>query len=181
MKKLLFISSLLLIISSCSKLDEEAEDNHNEVVTTVELHFKQISNGAETVFKWEDLDGDGGNNPVIENITLLSNQSYNVELVLLDKTKTPVDTISLEVKEEDDEHRFYYIQNAGNITVSDYDKDVNGVDVGLHTQWTTSAAGNSIMNVVLRHYAEGGKLQSDLVNDTKSSTDMDISFNVSVQ
>ncbi len=181
MKKLLFISSLLLIIYSCSKLDEEAEHNHNEVVTTVELHFKQISNGAETVFKWEDLDGDGGNNPVIENITLLANQAYEVEIEMLDKTKNPVEDVTHEIENEADEHRFYYIPNAGNITVSDYDKDVNGVDVGLHTHWTTSAAGNSIMNVVLRHYAEGGKLQSDLVNDTKSSTDMDISFNVSVQ
>ena len=181
MKKILFISALLLIIASCGKLDEEAEHNHNEVLTTVELHFKQISNGVETVYKWEDLDGDGGNNPVIENISLLANKEYEVEIELLDKTKNPIEDITHEIEQESDEHRFYYIPNAGNITVVNYDKDVNGVDVGLRTQWITSAAGNSIMKVVLRHYANGGKLQSDLVSDNKSSTDMDISFNVRVQ
>lgn len=181
-KFLALVVLVTLIITSCNKNVNEEENNDNEVITTVELHFTQTLGGVPQVYKWEDLDGDGGANPVVQEINLAANKTYNVEILMLDKTKSPVDTISNEVLDEAIEHRFYFIPTAAsNIIVGNLTNDINGIPVGLGSVWSTGAAANGNINIVLRHYENGGKLAADLVNDTKSTTDADVTFTTKVQ
>lgn len=179
-KVLLTVAAFALAITSCKK-DVEQENNENEVITTVQLNFTPAGGGSGLTYKWEDLDGEGGANPIIDMVTLAANQVYTVEILLLDKTKNPVNTISEEVREEAAAHRFYYEPTGANITVSNLDNDPNGVPVGLTSTWATGAAGTGAIKIILRHYENGGKASSDLVNDNKSSTDMEAQFNVTVQ
>ena len=181
LRQLLAFAAFTLAFASCSKTVEE-EENDNEVITTVQLQFTPVSGGAALTYKWEDLDGDGGSAPVIDMITLAANKAYNVQLLLMDKTKNPVDTISNEVLEEAVDHRFYFEPSAGsNITVSNLSNDPNGVPVGLTSTWTTTAAATGTIKITLRHYENGGKAAGDLVNSTKSSTDAEVSFSTTVQ
>lgn len=179
-KILVAAAAFALAITSCKK-DVEQEENENEVITTVQLQFTPVGGGSALTYKWEDLDGEGGANPVIDMVTLAANQTYNVEILLLDKTKNPVDTISEEVREEAEDHRFYYEPNGVNITVSNPDNDLNGIPVGLSSTWTTGVASAGKVKITLRHYENGGKTLADAVNDPKSSTDMEAEFDVRVQ
>jgi hypothetical protein len=173
-----------VLFSSCSKDDDNKEENEEEVITTMLVKLTPASGGATLQFKYDDPDGPGGNAPTKEMITLAANKSYNVELLLLNKTVNPVDTVSEEVEEEGEAHRFYIAPTAGsNITVSGLDTDANNMPVGLNSTWTTTAAATGKVKITLRHYGGNppGKALADLVNSTKSSTDMEVEFDTKVQ
>lgn len=180
LKPLLVIAALTFAITSCKK--DKVEANNNEVLTTVQLNFTPAGGGTALSYKWEDLDGPGGANPVIDMITLAASKTYTVQVLLYDKTKTPVVVTSDEVRKEAVDHRFYFEPAAGsNITVSNLDSDPNGIPLGLMSTWTTGSAATGTMKITLRHYANGGKAASDLVSSTKSSTDAEVTFSTKVQ
>lgn len=178
--RLLAVASIIALgISSCKK-DNMEEENDNEVITTVEVRLTEQGTSTEQVYKWEDLEGDGS--PIIQDIVLAPGKVYNVSLKLYDKTKTPVENTTEDIEEEAVDHRFYFQPSVGsNITVSNLDNDDNGVPVGLTSVWTTGAVATGTINIVLRHYENGGKELSDDVNSSKSSTDVDVTFTTKVQ
>jgi len=173
----------LFALSSCSSDDNNPtpeEENENEVITKVELHFKEEGSDTERVFSWSDPDGEGGDNPTIEDIVLDAGKAYAVSIKLLDEVND--EDVTEEIEEEDIDHRFYYTPSEGSeITVSNLDQDKNGISLGINSTWTTGSPAEGSMHIVLRHYAEGGKQESDSVTDSKSSTDADISFTTKVQ
>jgi hypothetical protein len=172
-----------VLFTACKK-DKDKEENEEEVITTMVLKFTPSGGGATVQFKYDDADGPGGASPTKDLITLAANKSYNVEILLLNKTVNPVDTVSEEVEEEADAHRFYIEPGAGsNITVSGLDTDDNGLPLGLNSTWTTTAAATGKLKVTLRHYPGNppGKALADLVNSTKSETDIDVEFDTKVQ
>lgn len=60
------------------------------------------------VIEYRDLDGDGPNAPIITSSSdLLANASYNASMVVLNETESPVDDITLEIKDEDIAHQFF--------------------------------------------------------------------------
>lgn len=176
-------SAYLFSFSSCSKDDDNVtpeEENENEVITKVELHFKDTEGGEESVFTWSDPDGEGGANPVIQDVVLDAGKTYAVNIKLLDEVND--EDVTEEIEEEALDHRFYYMPSEGSeIIVSDLDKDPQGVTLGLNGKWTAGSAADGSIHIVLRHYAEGGKKESDTVTDSKSSTDADITFKTKVQ
>lgn len=175
------VAAIALFATSCSKDDDPIiEENENEVITTVKLHFKEQGTTNELVYSWKDADGPGGNAPVIDQIALQPGKTYNVSLSFLDEVNG--EDITEEVSEENIDHRIYYVPSgSSNIQVTGLDKDDNNVTLGLNSVWTTTTASTGTVRVVLRHYAEGGKQEADLVNDPKSSTDVDIQFNSKVE
>lgn len=178
---LLALTAPVLLFSSCSK-DDVAEENSREVITTIELKFTERGTTNELSFEWEDLDGDGGQNPEIDNIFLAPNKTYDLEIEFYDKSKNPVVDISEEIEKEGDVHRIYLEPSAGsNITVSDQDLDKNQKPLGLTATVQTGEAGTGTLNLTLKHYENGGKESSDPVNNTKSSTDAAVSFNTMIE
>lgn len=176
-----FISSIavvatMLFVTSCNKDDDPTiEGNENEVITKVELRFKEQGTTTELVYSWNDPDGDGGNPPVIDQIVLQPGKTYDVSLSFLDEVNG--EDITEEISEEADEHRIYYVASStSNIQIANLDKDENSITLGLKSVWTTTTATTGTVRIVLRHYPEAGKLETDLINDPKSSTDADILF-----
>lgn len=187
-KQLLKFSFLLfgasaLLLSSCEK-KVDGEENEQEVITTMQLTFVPVGGGATLLYKFDDPDGPGGGAPTTDQITLSANKTYNVTLQLLNKTVNPPLDITVEVASEAQAHRFYYEASAGsNITVSGLNTDGAGVPLGITSVWTTGAAATGTVKVTLRHYAgtPPNKATADLVNDSKSSTDVEVVFNTRVQ
>lgn len=178
-KMLMAAGFISAVVTSCSKDDTAPEENDNELITTVKLLAVPTDNTTDTLeFEWKDLDGDGPAQPVIDQVKLVAGKVYNVQMLLLDETKTPVDNVTEEIEEEGHDHRFYFEPAASaGITVSGLDKDKNNVTLGLNSTWTTAVAGGSgTIKVTLRHYPNGGKAESDLVSSTKSSTDAEVVF-----
>lgn len=172
------------LFTGCDKDDDNKEENQEEVITTMVVKLTPTSGGATLEYKFDDADGPGGTAPTKDMITLAANKSYHVEILLLNKTVNPVDTVSEEVEEEADAHRFYFEPRAGsNVTVTGLDTDDDGLPVGLHSMWTTGAAATGKLKITLRHYPGNppGKALADQVNSSKSETDIDVEFDTKVQ
>lgn len=180
---IMFILFLGLIMISCtdnpaSNIDGPGEE---ELITQVTLTLVD-GNSSETTVSWQDQDGPGGNDPVVGTLQLQAGTTYTGTIELLDTTKDPVEDITQEVREEDDEHQFFYtvgdsISDRLDIEVTDTDE--NGLPVGLEYSVTVSAgdAASGSLNVVLSHYDDApkdGTTRSD-------ETDIDIDIPVEIQ
>lgn len=182
---MLALGAVSLVVVSCKKDPIKPTDSiltdENELITTLELKFSGKGTlGSDTTFvvTFNDPDGDGGNAATqFDTIHLLKNSAYNVELTLLDKSKTLADTISNEVLEEANDHLFFYSSNpSGLVTVLITDKDGNGKNLGLKSTWTTSNVGSGKMKVKLMHQP-GVKDGTSATGDT----DVEVDFQVNVK
>ncbi len=178
MKKILLAAAWLLSASlfftSCEK-DKPEEPNEEEVITTLLVKLTPVGGGSVLEYTFEDIDGPGGAAATIDEIVLAPSTVYNAELLLLNKTVSPADTISNEVAEEADAHRFYYaVEGSANLTISDLNNDANGVPLGLTSRWTTGAVSTGKLQITLRHYGATppNKALADTENDAKSATDL---------
>ena len=104
------------------------------------------------------------------------------QVVLLDESKSPVDSISNEVKEEGDAHQFFYTVVNSTLTHSyaATDLDSHGVPIGLAPNFTTGATSTGSLTVVLKHQP-GLKPTSGNGDSSKGETDIEVIFNVMVQ
>jgi len=171
-----------VLLTSCGK--DDPEPNEEEVITTMKLTFVPVGGGTTLTYQFDDPDGPGGVAATQDEIVLAPSKSYGVTLQLLNKTETPAEDITIEVQSESDAHRFYYEPTAAsNITVSGLGNDGNGVPLGITSTWATGAVATGKVKVTLRHYPGNppGKVAGDLVNSTKSSTDIEVDFNTKIQ
>lgn len=182
---MLVIGALSLVVVGCKKDDvhptDDHEHNESELITTLELKFSgkdKVNKDTTFVVTFDDPDGDGGNSPTkFDQINLLKNTDYTVELLLLNKSKIPYDTISNEVLEEADDHLFFYSSNPldlVNVTITD--KDGNGKNLGLKSTWKTTNVGSGKVKVKLMHQP-GMKDGTSATGDT----DVEVDFPVIVR
>ena len=183
---MLALGALSLVVVGCKKDDHDHDHDHEhndgELITTLELKFSGkgvVNNDTTFVVTFDDPDGDGGNAPIkFDQINLLKNTDYRVEITLLDKSKKPYATISNEVLEEADNHLFFYSSTPVdllNITIED--KDSKNRDLGLRSIWkTNTAVGSGTVKVKLMHQPG--------VKDGKSEvggTDVQVEFPVVIK
>ena len=178
----------ILAISSCSKEDPKKPiiTNPQEVLTTILIKGYNQNDSLNTNYqfnyKWEDLDGDGGNLPIIDTLNLDSGIIYKCEIIILDKTKTPFDTVSNAIEEEKNAHQFFFAPSAnlnGKIKteILDFDTNIPSLPVGLsfnlntksNESFTTPIFGS--LNMVLSHYDGVPK-----TIEKSSESDIDINF-----
>jgi len=182
---MLVIGALSLVVVGCKKDDvhptDDHEHNESELITTLELKFSgkgKVNKDTTFVVTFDDPDGDGGNSPTkFDQINLLKNTDYTVELLLLNKSKTPYDTISNEVLEEANDHLFFYSSNPldlVNVTITD--KDGNGKNLGLKSTWKTTNVGSGKVKVKLMHQPGVKDGKSEL-----GDTDVEVDFPVIVR
>lgn len=182
MKYILAFLPLFVIVTSCSKDNVEPSDD-NELITTVKLEFKSIS-GTQTVksFYWRDTQGDGVMDSV-DPIVLDKNTTYEMSISLLDETKKPVFDISKEIEEEADVHLFVFKSNPlGLLNTQIKDLDNNGKPIGLRTEVKSQfVAGTGAFNVILKHQPPVNGVIAKTGNEEGGSTDVDISFPVTIK
>ena len=173
---------VLFAAASCKKETQPAEENENELITTIQLDFTNRGTADKLIYVWEDADGPGGEIPAIDEIALEPNTEYDVKVTLWDKSKTPAEDVTEEVRAESENHRFYYETSAGSgIAIADFDNDINGVPLGITSVWTTTSAATGTFSLILRHYQNGGKEASDAAGSTKSTTDAGAIFDFVVE
>lgn len=187
------LAASTLIITACEKENIDAtkpqDNNAQELITTVVLNGYNVNNPSlnQISVKWEDLDGDGGNAPIIDTLQLDSGITYRVNVLMLDKTKTPFDTISNEVLKEANEHQLFYTLSSNlndklNITRLDNDNNNPPLPLGLAIRIApTSIMPSSIpiigsLNVKLSHYDGVPKTTSP-----SAESDIDINFPIKLK
>jgi hypothetical protein len=155
---------LSAIFTSCKKDKNEEPaievpnppaNAENELITTMKIMLHDTTTHANTVYVFSDIDGAGGNPATFGNsgadsiININANHVYTCKVLLLDESKSPVDTISNEVEEEGADHLFFFnsitpsgnpytVYLNGSMTHITYlDLDANNRGIGLNTLWTS--------------------------------------------
>lgn len=183
--KLFYIILPLFIItfSACEKDDPEIH-NEEEVITTLIYTLVPSTGGDLVVLSFRDLDGDGGDVPVITGGTLAANSSYSASLSLLNEAESPAENINEEIEEEAEEHQFFFQANGGlNATIAYSDKDANDQPLGISTTLTTGDASQGQLTIILRHEpaksAEG--VADGNVANAGGETDIEATFDITIQ
>jgi hypothetical protein len=194
----LYAVTLILFSSRCKKdPTPEVPGNEEELITTFKLQLTDSATGQSTSYFFKDPDGDGGAAPFYgpaaggqtdSVIQLLANKVYLAEVVLLDESKTPVNSISDEVLRESKDHLLFYNPQTSTVLVNHpayriempgsklqigYEDRDNGNPVralGLRTKWRTSLTGKFPLTIILRH-------QPDIKDGSYAPGDSDLSVN----
>lgn len=188
MKKnnLLLIIGLIsmVFVSSCEK--DEPEDpiipHEEEVITTLNYTLTPDS-GDAVVLTFQDLDGDGGDDPIITGGTLIANTTYSGSLELLNEIESPADDITEEIEEEGVDHQFFFQTTVNDMDVAYNDMDANGHPIGLASILTTNGMNSGTLTIILRHEPSkdaAGVSDGDITN-AGGETDIEVTFDVDIQ
>ncbi len=174
--------SAMLFNFGCGDDKNPAGPGEEELITTVILTLTETGTTNQVTAQFQDLDGDGGNSPVIGTLTLEAGKTYTGAIQLLNESVNPAEDVTEEVEEEADAHQFFYTAEGGiaaRVTVTITDRDANNLPIGLEFTAAVSAgpAASGTLNVVLAHYDEVAK---DGVTRSPE-TDIDIDFPVNIQ
>ncbi len=177
---LLFIT--LITLTACSNNDDSHPVNEEELITKATLVFKSTTTNDEIVLTFEDLDGDGPDDPTYTSEGFFDvNQIYNGEITLSNPLIDSED-INEEIQEEAEDHQFFYIPSNGFSGVFEYlDFDKNGNPLGLKFRFTPDPESqNGKLTLILKHLpsknAEG--VAEGNVANSGGSTDLEIHFPV---
>ncbi len=192
---LILLVSGLFIFSACEK-EVEAPDEENEVeeFTNIEFIFTNVDDpNDETRGIWEDEDGFGPIEPVIlQHPTFRPNTTYRLTFIMENRLVTPIEDLTDEILDEDDEHQFFFEfsealfsnpEGTGNIQDRDglinyLDFDDNGIPLGLLTEWTTAdPQTGAIFRAVLGHQPG---VKSETSTWDSGDIDWDITFTIDV-
>lgn len=177
----LLLSVLLVTMLSCEK--EPVVPNEEELITSLIFTLTPDGGGDAVVLSFEDLDGDGGDNPDISVENLAANTTYTGSLLLESTVDGVTENISEEVAEEDLEHQFFFATTVAGLTVSYSDTDPEGNPIGLDTEVVTGEAGSGTVTVTLRHEpnkSASGVADGDITN-AGGETDIEVEFAVVVE
>ncbi len=186
----------IALLSACGQ-DDPVKENVPELITRVTLTFSPAT-GSPVVASATDPDGEGVQPLVVDNpIALLSGQPYSLQLDLINTllpSSDPGYSITDEVAEEGDEHLFFFAWTEGYFSsptgngnldqrsdpISYADQDVNGLPLGLSTDWATGppTSGTGTFRVVLKHQP-GSK--SATSRSTDGESDLDVTFPISIK
>ena len=184
-KNILLFATLVLIglnFTACDKDDPEIP-NEEELITTLNMSLTS-STGDVIILSFEDLDGDGGSDPIISvDGSLSANETYSGELQLLSDDGTNVESITEEIQEEDEDHQFFFQSIGAELNFQYADQDGNGNPIGLLSTITTGAPDSGSLTIILRHLpnktAEG--VSDNDITNAGGSTDIQVTFPIDVQ
>ena len=175
----------VLAFGSCKEDDPEDPviENEEEVITTLRFTLTPDGGGTPIVLLYTDLDGDGGDDPVITVENLAANTTYSGALELLNESESPAEDITEEIEEEDEEHQFFFSTTVSELDIAYADMDSNGDPIGLATTVTTGTANSGTLTIILRHEPDkGGAGVSDGdITNAGGETDIEVTFDVVVE
>lgn len=182
LKLLALFSFVALILQSCDP-DPDPEEPQ-ELITNLSYTLTPSNGEPPVVLTFSDIDGDGGDAPIINGGSLAAGTTYTGVIELSDESKTPIESITEEIDEEADEHQFFFSSTNSIATVSYDDTDSMGNPVGLSTTLVTAADSVSgSLTITLRHEpnkSASGVAGGDITN-AGGETDIEVSFPIDVQ
>jgi hypothetical protein len=176
----LALAGSLLAFTSCDDHDHEPHDHEGELITTMTLTMTP-ENGTPVTATFRDLDGDGGNPPVMtpEVVVLQANTTYNTTITVKDESHHDED-LTAEIRQKGAEHEFFFVPSPAELaTVTKTDRDSNNRPIGLTSTIVTGAAQSGTLRVVLKH--QTGGLKTDNSNISTGETDIDVTYNITIQ
>lgn len=183
---LLAVCSLLVVTACEDDPAAPSDGNETELITRITVTLTPVGGGTTQTATIDDPDGMGPLPPSAASavLTLAPGTTYNGTVAVFDASDpADVEDITVEVRAEADEHRFFYtVSGVNGVTVPDASLDVdgNGAPLGVTFQVVAAAgaSGTGQMRVVLSHYDDVPKGNGATPSN---ETDIDQSFPVAVQ
>lgn len=209
-KSVLLFTIAVAISTACSKKPEEsvAPNIANEELTTVQLAVVNTHAPYDVdTATWQQLIGANGVPLPIDSskafLNLHANTTYNVQVLIWDKTQTPPTNVTTEILARENYHLFYFqptpispmnlivsdtttnipgtpTSATGpylNLTVkrTDHDTNVPPLQVGLIDNFYTGDSSTGNLRLVLRH-------QPNAKNGTYApgSSDLDVNYHITI-
>ena len=160
---------------SCSDDDDTPElPNDEEVITTMNVYVDGVLAMSST-----DLDGDGPDEPVVTEGSLLSNTTYQVRLEFLNELENPAEDITEEIEEESDEHQVFFSSTIAGVEFeyTNFDNQDPPLPLGTTFNLITGDSGTGTITITLIH--EPIKPNTGL-DSAGGSEDISVTFDVSV-
>jgi len=176
------VFSFSLLFITCKKDDPEII-NEEELITTLTYTLTPTGGGTTVSLSFQDLDGDGGNAPIITGGMLAANQTYTGVVTLLNEAASPAENITEEIEEEDEDHQFFFQSTLSDVNIEYNDQDANRNPVGLNTTLTTGAAASGTIGIILRHEPDkaAAGVSDGNIENAGGETDIEITFPIDVQ
>lgn len=178
----LFLLSFVFV--ACSN-ETAGPVNPEELINSVRLYFINTTDRSEVITAtFQDLDGSGGDLPLLTHPMLTANTNYDISIQFLNELENPAEDVTLEVSNENLVHQVFYVSEAGlNLIYAYNDRDINGNPTGLFGTIMTGAVSTGNLTISLIH--EGfknapGVSDGDPTN-TSGKTDIEVTFNVTIQ
>jgi len=168
---------VILLSSACNRDDDDSNPNEEELITSVILTFT-TPGGTTTSFSFKDKDGDGGADPVVDDITLVAATNYSLTVKFLDESNpADVEDITQEVAAENADHLvcFEVLGEVPQPTIEDTDD--NGKPLGLASRLITTAAGIGKLTVRLKHQPDKNGVAPCDTGDTDVEATFDVVVN----
>jgi hypothetical protein len=178
LRNLFFLLLLVpILFTACSGTDPEIP-NEEELITSFKINL--ISEDGKDSIEWsfDDIDGDGGEEPIISVTSLKENTTYNATISISNETINPVQNITEEVLEEGTSHQLFYVVNGPELTVTYDDEDLDGNPLGLKIKMKTGKESIGGLKVILRH--EPIKPNNGDPKNAEGETDIEIDFFVAI-
>jgi len=175
------LGTIILSMTACGK-DDPVIPNEEELITT--FTYTLTTAGADpVVLNFTDLDGDGGNAPVINGGTLTANTTYTGVIELLNEAESPAEDITEEVAEEREDHQFFFATDGLDLRFAYEDADANQQPVGLSTTLLTGDAGTGNLRITLRHEPDKNATGVSMGNieNAGGETDIEVTFPIMIQ
>ncbi len=177
------VAMIIILIQISCKQDDPVIPNEEELITTMKYTLTPSDGGDPFVFSFSDTDGEGGNPPTITTDNLPGDTQFSGSIVLLNESEDPVEDITVEVKEEGDEHQFFFQVSEADLEIGYGDQDDNGLPIGLVSSVKTGAAGQGELTITLRHnpnksapgVAEGN------ISNAGGETDIEVVFPIIIE
>ena len=175
--------SLLAVMSCSDDPDDPIIENEEEVITTLTYTLTPSEGGSAVVLSYQDLDGDGANEPTITNGTLSAETTYSGALTLLNETESPAESITEEIEEEDADHQFFFETTVSGLSVAYADSDDDGKPVGLASTLTTGSAGSGNLTVTLKHEPDksASGVSDGVITNAGGETDISVTWTITVE
>jgi hypothetical protein len=181
MKKInIYALIMTFLFVSCSKDDDPAPVNEEEVITTLTVTLTPSDASANIILKTQDLDGDGPNAP---NVTVSGNLkaalTYTGTMKFENETETPPENITTEILEEADEHQVFYTKGSGlTMSIASTKNDSKGYPLGTDFNITSLSASSGKLTFTLKHKP---KKPNTGLADAGGDTDIEAIFDIIIE
>ncbi len=154
------ISPLFLLgLTACSDVEKDdhhdGHDHDHEAISKVILDLVSQTDDTEQTVSYSDPQHDDGG--ADGSIELESGTTYDLSITVLNDEETPVEDITLEILDEEDEHQVFFtgsVIDDGFVTFTYQDEDSKGLPLGLESTLTGESAGSGDLTITLQHMAK---------------------------
>jgi hypothetical protein len=145
---ILIVAALALLIISCE--DPTSDESNDIQITTLIYHLVPKGTRDTVSLEYQDLDGEGGEDPIIKNRKLDTNIEYFGYIELLDENHPNPEKPHERVDNNTSTYQFFYeLSDTSNHDISYIDSDPTGFPVGLTTVFLSGSGNTERLNIRL--------------------------------